>query len=165
MQWETADALKIKLTNYGVSHELYFLIFYHVSYTLERYQNIFGGVPRWLMLWACRRQSSPIQTLKSLPEYLIWAKSAPFPPTCYKQTDRCAPRRKRNDNTALAIFVHMVPTVNHQLEREIWELRCFFSSIPSRLTMPLKTSQGKQEKKRQQCYCCYIGRYHDKPKH
>lgn len=38
--------------------------------------------------------------------------------------------RKRNNNTATAMFVHTIPTVDHQVEREGSESRDGFSREP-----------------------------------
>lgn len=50
-------------------------------------------------------------TLKQLLGFLI---RVHLLPSVNKLTD-VPPRRKRNDNTAFAIFVYMVPTVNPQV--------------------------------------------------
>ncbi|KAI9525824.1 hypothetical protein NQZ68_002372 [Dissostichus eleginoides] len=60
-------------------------------------------------------------TSRSRGEHVVFSgsrspgKESTFPPTKPKQSDRCAPLRKRHDDTARAIFVYVVPTVNLQV--------------------------------------------------
>lgn len=73
--------------------------------------------------------------------------------------------RKRSNNNTSAIFVHMVPTVDHQVERER-DLRAvmLLHKHPESNDNATETRKGKQEQRQQQCYCCYICQ-HYKPKH
>lgn len=72
--------------------------------------------------------------------------------------------RKRSNNTASAIFVHIVPTIIRLKERDL-RAAILLHKHPEPTDNANEMCKGKQEQRQQQCHCCYICQHYNKAKH
>lgn len=137
-QWVTAEALKIKLTNYIESHELYFPIF------LSLHVGEITKLKKLCFFFPWHAQRVHLSLLAAIN----------------KRTNVSCAGKEMTPLPWLNLSTWF-PQSNIALKVRDLRAEMLFPSIPSRLTMPLRRVKGNR--KGDNNSCCYIG--HDKPKH